>query len=130
MKPPKKKFLYINRKAPYGSIYGLEALDIVLASTAFDLEVNVAFLDDGVFQLKCGQDPLVLQMKHYTRTFGALFDFGVESVFVEKESLDARGMKTEDLVQIPLEDGTDGLKIVSSQKLKEIVCNHDVVIQF
>ncbi len=46
-----KKFLYLNRKAPYGSIYALESLEVVLIGAAFDQDVCLAFVDDGVFQL-------------------------------------------------------------------------------
>ncbi|MCC7168632.1 MAG: hypothetical protein IT565_13785, partial [Rhodospirillales bacterium] len=31
-----KKFMYVNRKAPYGTIYALEVLEMVLISAAFD----------------------------------------------------------------------------------------------
>ena len=51
-----KKFLYVNRKAPYGTIYALESLEVVLIGAAFDQDVSLAFLDDGVFQLTKGQD--------------------------------------------------------------------------
>ena len=49
-----KKFLYVNRKAPYGTIYGLESLEVVLIGAAFEQDVSLAFLDDGVFQLVKG----------------------------------------------------------------------------
>ena len=52
----KKKFLYINRKAPVGTIYALESLEVVLIGAAFEQDVSLAFLDDGVFQLMNGQD--------------------------------------------------------------------------
>ncbi len=32
----KKKFMFVNRKAPYGTIYALEALEVVLISAAFE----------------------------------------------------------------------------------------------
>ncbi len=43
-----KKFLFVNRKAPYGTIYALESLEVVLITAAFDQDVSLAFLDDGV----------------------------------------------------------------------------------
>ena len=52
----KKKFLYINRKAPYGTIYALESLEVVLIGAAFEQDVSLAFIDDGVFQLMEGQN--------------------------------------------------------------------------
>ena len=53
-----KKFAYVNRRAPYGSIYALEALEVVLVGAAFDQDVSVVFMDDGVYQLKKDQDGL------------------------------------------------------------------------
>ena len=50
-----KKFLYVNRKAPYGTIYALESLEVVLIAAAFDQDVSLAFLDDGVYQIAKGQ---------------------------------------------------------------------------
>ena len=50
-----KKFIYVNRKAPHGSIYALESLEVVLISAAFEQDVSLAFIDDGVYQLLSGQ---------------------------------------------------------------------------
>ena len=52
----KKKFFYLNRKAPYGTIYALESLEVVLIGAAFEQDVSLAFIDDGVFQLMNKQD--------------------------------------------------------------------------
>ncbi|HQU48176.1 MAG TPA: DsrE family protein, partial [Casimicrobiaceae bacterium] len=46
-----KKFMFVNRSAPYGTIYALESLEVVLISAAFDQDVSLVFLDDGVWQL-------------------------------------------------------------------------------
>ena len=51
-----KKFLYVNRRAPHGTVYAHEALEVVLIGAAFDQDVSLAFIDDGVFQLKKDQD--------------------------------------------------------------------------
>ena len=49
-----KKFLYLNRRAPYGTIYAWESLEVVLIGAAFDQDVSVMFLDDGVYELTKG----------------------------------------------------------------------------
>ena len=49
-----KKFLYVNRRAPYGTIYALESLEVVLIGAAFEQDVSLAFLGDGVYQLAKG----------------------------------------------------------------------------
>ena len=52
-----KKFMFVNRKAPHGTIYALEALEVVLITAAFDQDVSLVFLDDGVYQLKRDSRP-------------------------------------------------------------------------
>jgi tRNA 2-thiouridine synthesizing protein C len=115
-----KRFLFVNRKAPYGTVYALEALETVLISAAFDQDVSVVFADDGVFQLKKGQDTPGIGMKNFSPTFRALDGYDVEKLYVEKESLEARGLTEDDLVV--------DVEVLSSAKLSEIMAAQDVVI--
>ena len=41
-----KKFMFVNRKAPYGTIYALEGLEVVLISAAFNQDVSLAYRDE------------------------------------------------------------------------------------
>ncbi len=115
-----KRFMYLNRRAPYGTIYALECLEVVLVAAAFDQDISVVFMDDGVYQLKKNQDTTGIGMKNFSKTFGALEDYGVEKIYVEKESLDARGLTADDLV-IPVE-------VLAAVDLSEIMARQDVVI--
>lgn len=115
-----KRFMYVNRRAPYGTIYALECLEVVLVAAAFDQDVSVVFLDDGVYQLKKGQDTTAIGMKNFSKTYGALDDYDVEKIYVEKESLEARGLTADDLV-IPVE-------VLAADSLREIMAQQDVVI--
>lgn len=115
-----KRFMYVNRRAPYGTIYALECLEVVLVAAAFDQDISVVFMDDGVYQLKKNQDTTGIGMKNFSKTFGALEDYGVEKIYVEKESLDARGLTADDLV-IPVE-------VLAAVDLSEIMARQDVVI--
>ena len=117
-----KKFLYVNRKAPYGTIYALEALEVVLIGAAFEQDVSLAFVDDGVFQLTKGQDTKGLEMKNFSPTFRALADYDVTKLYVEKEALQARGLSEADLV-VPVE-------VVSAQRMAEIMDGQDVILSF
>ena len=63
-----KKLMYINRKAPYGTIYAWESLEVVLIGAAFEQDVSLAFMDDGVFQLTKGQDTTGIGMKNFSPT--------------------------------------------------------------
>ena len=51
-----KKFMYLNRRAPYGTIYAWESLEVILIGAAFDQEVSLMCMDDGVYQLVKGSD--------------------------------------------------------------------------
>jgi tRNA 2-thiouridine synthesizing protein C len=115
-----KRFMYVNRRAPYGTIYALECLEVVLVAAAFDQDVSVVFVDDGVCQLKKNQDTTAIGMKNFSKTYGALDDYDVEKIYVEKESLEARGLSADDLV-IPVE-------VIGAADLRDIMAQQDVVI--
>jgi tRNA 2-thiouridine synthesizing protein C len=134
--PKRKKFLYVNRKAPYGSIYALEALEVVLIGAAFEQDVTLAFLDDGVFQIVKGQDTKGIGMKSFAPTFRALGDFGVTKLYVEKEALSERGLTLDDLQPITYEDENDGFKVkpsivlVDRVGLAKVMAEQDVILSF
>ena len=115
-----KRFMYVNRRAPYGTIYALECLEVVLIAAAFDQDVSVVFVDDGVCQLKKNQDTAEIGMKNFSKTYGALDDYDVEKIYVEKESLDTRGLTEDDLV-IPVQ-------VLAADQLREVMAQQDVVI--
>jgi len=132
----KKKFLYVNRRAPYGSIYALESLEVVLIGAAFEQDVSMAFLDDGVYQLMQGQDTKGIGMKNFAPTYRALGDYGVTKVFVEKESLDERGLTAADLMELVYEDENEDyaekplLTVVDRSQLAAVMGEQDVVLSF
>src|SRR4030067_3384003 len=93
-----KKFLYVTRKAPYGTIYALESLEVVLIAAAFDQDVSLAFIDDGVYQIVKGQHTKGIDVKNFSPIYRALEGFDIEKLYVEKESIDARGLTQADLL--------------------------------
>ena len=131
-----KKFLYVNRKAPYGTIYALESLEVVLIGAAFEQDVSLAFLDDGVFQLTRGQDTKDIGVKNFSPTFRALGDYEVTKLYVEQESLDERGLTQDDLQEITYEDEDDdwakkpSIRIVNRAEMAAVMADQDVVLSF
>jgi tRNA 2-thiouridine synthesizing protein C len=115
-----RRFMYVNRRPPYGTIYALECLEVVLIAAAFDQDVSVVFVDDGVYQLKKNQDTTAIGMKNFSNTYRALDDYDVEKIYVEKESLEIRGLTAGDLI-IPVE-------VIETENLREIMAQQDVVI--
>lgn len=131
-----RKFLYINRKPPHGSIYALESLEVVLIGAAFEQEVSLAFVDDGVYQLLRNQDTRDIGSKNFSPTFRALGDYDVSKIYVERESLELRGLTRDDLLELTYEDEDDdwaekdAVRIVGSEELAAIIEQQDVLLNF
>lgn len=117
-----KKFLYVNRKAPYGTIYALESLEVVLITAAFDQDVSLAFLDDGVYQLVKGQHTKGIDVKNFSPTYRALEGYDIEKLYVEKESMETRGLKESDFL-VPV-------KVLSTQEIADLMLTQDVILSF
>jgi tRNA 2-thiouridine synthesizing protein C len=117
-----KKFLYVNRKAPYGTIYALEALEVVLIAAAFEQEVSLVFLDDGVYQLAKGQNTKAMEIKNFSPAFRALEDYDIDKLYVEKESMEARGLTADDLI-VPV-------TVMSAAEIADLMETQDVILSF
>ncbi len=92
-----KTFLFVLRKPPHSGAYVQEMLDIILTTAAFDQKLGILLLDDGVFQLKQGQNPEKQGMKDTSAIFKALEIYDVHDLYAEVESLQERGLKPGDL---------------------------------
>jgi tRNA 2-thiouridine synthesizing protein C len=131
-----KKMLYINRNAPYGTVYALEGLEVVLIGAAFEQDVSMAFIDDGVYQILKGQDTSDSDMKNFSPTFKALGDYEVTKLYVEQESLDERGLSVDDLMPLVWEDEDDdwaekpSIVVMSRKQLAGVMAEQDVLFNF
>ncbi|SPE27024.1 Intracellular sulfur oxidation protein DsrF [Burkholderiales bacterium] len=121
-KPGPKKFMLVNRRAPHGTIYALEALEVVLIAATFDQDVSLAFLDDGVYALAKGQKTTGIEVKNFSPTFRALDDYDVNKLYVERESLQKRGLDADSLL-VPVQ-------VLDAKQLGELMAQQDVVLSF
>lgn len=131
-----KKFLYVNRRAPYGSVYALESLEVVLIGAAFEQDVSLLFVDDGVYQLKKGQDTSGVDMKNFSPTYNALGDYDVNKIYVARESLEERNLTTDDLMALTYEDEDDdyaekpSIRVIGRDEVMGLMEEQDVVLSF
>ncbi len=114
-----EKYLYIITQAPYSCAVAVEAIDAALMSANFDLQVSVLLIHDGVFQIKKGQGDV---QKNTGKIFKALSDYGVDGIYVDQLSLDARDMSQTDLLV-----SADKLK---SEQIRAMIADHDQVLVF
>ncbi len=119
---PVRKFLYVNRRAPYGTIYALESLEVVLIAAAFEQDVSLVFMDDGVYQIKKDQNTDAIGVKNFSPTYRALEGYNVEKLYVEKESLRSRGLTTDDLI-VPVQ-------LVDKDQLAQLMEEQEVILSF
>ncbi len=117
-----KKFMFVNRKAPYGTIYALEGLEVVLISAAFEQDVSMAFIDDGVFELTKGQDTKALGQKNFSPTYRALEGYDIEKLYVERESMEARGLSEDNLLV--------DVVVLDRAEMAAMMAEQDVLISF
>ena len=117
-----KKFMYVNRRAPHGTIYAQECPEVVLIGAAFDQDVSMVFLDDGVYQILKNQDTSDIGTKNFSKTFRALEMYDVEKLYVEKESMDLRGLNEKDL-NVPVE-------VKTSEEIGRLMEQQDVILSF
>lgn len=127
----RKNFMFLNRKAPYGTIYALEILEMVLISAAFEQNTAVVFADDGVFQIVKGHDTTAINVKNFSATYRILEaekqdadeDPDVEMtwrIIVEKESMEARGLSPEDFIL--------DVEVMEAAELATFITGQDVIL--
>lgn len=115
-----KKIALITRRAPHGSIYAYEGLETVLIMAAYDQDISMIFIDDGVYALKADQDTEGIGIKGFVKTLTALEDYDVEKLYVDKTSLEERGLTQDELV-VPVE-------VLESKDIARIMAEQDAII--
>ena len=115
-----KKIMHIMRNAPHGTIYTYEGLEMILIMAAYDQDISVAFIDDGVYALKKGQDTEDLEIKGFSNTFKAIDGYDVEKLYVDQLSLEERGLTEDDLVI--------DVEVLSSAEIGKMMAEQDVVV--
>ena len=115
-----KKFMFVNSRAPHGTVYALEVLEMVLISAAFDQDVHLAFLGDGVYQLKKGMDTAGIGVKNFSKTYRALDGYDIEKLYVEQEAMEERGLTEDDLLV--------DVEVISRAAMADLMNNMDVIL--
>lgn len=128
-----RKVMITVRRAPHGSIYVHEAIEVMFIVASYGMDLSVVFLDDGVLALKGGQDTGELGIKGFMASIGALVDFEVEKVYVDRQSLADRNMSEDDLVYIGEDEDTEEpLKpqVLDSAEIRRLMEQQDAIMSF
>ncbi len=118
-----KKILFISRHAPYGSSLAKDALDAMLAASAYNQALSVLFMDDGVFQLLKNQNTYDIAQKNFAAILPALPLYEINSIYVHYESLIKRHITINELV-------LDGVQIIDSKAVSSLLAQQDQLLSF
>lgn len=90
----KKRILIVLRHSPYGSSLAKAAVDVALATAAFEQRVDLLFAGDGVLQLMRDQDSRSAGKKSIGRQLASLPLYDIERVYVDAEAADRYNLDT------------------------------------
>lgn len=118
-----KKILFISRHSPYRSSHAREALDALLASTPYDQDLSILFIDDGIFQLINNQNPENIHQKNLGSSLKALSFYDVENIYLDENSLVKRNIHQQDLI-------LDKIKLLNNHEINQLMAQQDQLISF
>lgn len=93
----RKTLLFILQRAPYGDSTTRETLDAALAAAAFEQNVQLLFIGDGVWNLLLEQNADCINSKDTGKMLQALNYYDIEAVFSDNTSLQERGLSADNL---------------------------------
>ncbi len=120
---PSKKILFISRHAPYGSSLAKDALDAILAASAYEQQLSLLFMDDGVFQLLNNQAADQIGQKSFAAILPVLSLYEIDSIYVHNESLVKRQITINELV-------LDSVQIIDSRAICSLLAQQDQLLSF
>ncbi len=111
-----KKIMFVMRSAPHGTIYSYEGLETVLIMAAFEQDLTMVFIGDGLFALVKDQMTDDIGIKGFIKTYGVLDDYEVEKIYVDRISMEERGLVPEDFaIDIEVKEAEEIAAIMENQ---------------
>jgi tRNA 2-thiouridine synthesizing protein C len=114
------RYLFLLRQTPYGSTLAREALDMALATAAFDQQVQLLFINDGVYQLINEQNSVIKQRKNISKTLAALELYDINEVYADISSINDRGLNMNDLFAT--------VNVIDKSAMHTLIQQADIVI--
>jgi len=99
-----------------------EAIDLGLVCAAFDQQVNLIFVGDGLYNLIANQSIANLKDKNHVDILKGIEFYDIENIFVEHESLSNKNLKLEKLI--------DNVEVKSTAEILELNLNADNLVNF
>jgi tRNA 2-thiouridine synthesizing protein C len=114
------RYLFLLRHSPYGSSMAREALDMALACAAFDQEVQLVFINDGVYQLLQHQQGQLKQKKNIAKTLDALSLYDINAIYADENSITCRHINKNNVFP--------AASIINQEHINRLITEADIVI--
>lgn len=114
--------LVIIETPPFSHIAGKEGVDLALVCAAFEQQVHLTFVDEGIFHLLNNQNENYFEDKLHDKQLKALEYYDIENIYVEYESMQRFGLVTENLI--------DTVKVITAQNINELCHTSQQTVTF
>ena len=122
MNTDRKSVAILNTKAPFASSDAKEAMDVALIYGSYEQPTHLFFQGDGIFQLIDSQQPDIINVKNFLKTFSAFEFYDLENIYVCHQSLKARN--------INLGFHIDNVQVLDSLAFSDKLHQHSVILTF
>jgi tRNA 2-thiouridine synthesizing protein C len=113
----KKTILLVLRHSPYGSSLAKAAVDVALATAAFEQVVDLLFTGEGVLQLLPDQDSQSLGKKNIGRQLASLPMYDINRVYVDGEAASRYKL---DIARAPVD-----AQLLTPQEMHQLMVEYD-----
>lgn len=117
-----KSITIVTSLPPYASLIPMEAINVCFAAAAFDLDVTLLFITDGVFQLCHEQNATSLGQKTLGKVLGAAPMYGIEKIYACEHSLRERSLEKEKLILSPI--------LVGTEEINQLISGSNTLLSF
>ena len=94
-----KKVLFITQQPPYGTALSQEKLQMAMVFGAFELNVSMLFINDGVFSIVKNQQPEAIGFVNFSKQYSALGKYyDIKQIYVDQHSLKQRALVQDNLL--------------------------------
>jgi len=118
----KKSIAIINTSAPFAQPHAKDALDISLIMGSYEQDTHLFFIGDGVWQLVDKQQPEIISIKNFLKTFSAFEFYDLNNVYICESSLEDRGLD----ISFHIEN----VKVLSPSELSKRLHLLDTILTF
>jgi tRNA 2-thiouridine synthesizing protein C len=105
------------RHSPYGSSLAKAAVDVALATAAFEQVVDLLFTGEGVLQLLPDQDSQSLGKKNIGRQLASLPMYDINRVYVDAEAASRYKL---DIARAPVD-----AQLLTPQEMHQLMVEYD-----